>query len=178
MAKRPWGWHQLERAWAEQLVADATIPRRAVVLDVGAGTGAITAPLLRAGARVIAVEAHRGRAVALRERFEREIVVVEADAADLRLPTRPYYVVANPPFGVSTALLHRLLQPGSRLVAARLILQDAVARRWAGPEAPGARRWRRELRTTLGPRIPRHAFVPRSRVDARVLVIDRSGWQR
>lgn len=173
--RQPWGWHQLERPWAEELVADASIPRRAVVLDVGAGTGAITEPLVRAGARVIAVEAHHGRAVALRERFGRDVVVVEADAADLRLPKRPYYVVANPPFGVSSALLRRLLQPGSRLVAARLILQDPVARRWAGPAAPGARRWSREFTASLGRRVPRHAFSPRPRVDTRVLVVDRSG---
>lgn len=174
MAGRPWGWHQLERRWAEALVAEASIPPRAVVLDIGAGLGAITEPLVRAGARVIAVEAHDGRAMALRERFGRDIVVVEADAADLRLPTRPYYVVANPPFGVSTALLRRLLQPGSRLVAARLVLQDQVARKWAGPGAPGAARWNRDFTASLGPRIPRHGFTPPPRVDARVLVIDRS----
>ena len=175
MAGRPWGWHQLEPRWAEQLVAEASIPRRAVVLDIGAGIGAITEPLVRAGARVIAVEAHHGRAVALRERFAHDVIVVEADAAALRLPRRPYYVVANPPFGVSTALLRRLLQPGSRLLAARLILQDAVARRWAGPDAPGAGRWRRQFTASLGRRIPRDAFTPRPRVDCRVLVIDRKG---
>ena len=171
---RPWGWHQLQPSWAERFVADASIPRRSVVLDIGAGVGAITEPLLQAGARVIAVEAHHGRAMSLRERFGRDVIVVEADAADLRLPRRPYYVVANPPFGVSSALLRRLLQPGSRLVAARLILQDPVARRWAGPAAPGARRWTRAFTASLGPRIPRDAFAPRPRVDARVLMLDRS----
>lgn len=160
---------------AEALVADASIRRRALVLDIGAGVGAITEPLLRVGARVVAVEAHHGRAMTLRERFGGEVVVVEADAADLRLPKTAYYVVANPPFGVSTALLRRLLQPGSRLVAARLILQDPVARRWAGPDAPGARRWSRSFTASLGQRVPRRAFTPRPRVDARVLMIDRSG---
>lgn len=171
--RRPWGWHQLKPEWAEALVTDASIPRGAVVLDIGAGTGAITAPLLVTGARVIAVEAHRGRAAGLRARFGGDIVVVEADAADLRLPKKPYYVVANPPFGMSAALLRRLLQPGSRLLGARLILQDQVARRWASAEAPGAARWSEHFAASVGPRIPRAAFSPRPRVDARILAIER-----
>ena len=170
---RPWGWYQLKPEWAEALVADASIPRGAVVLDIGAGTGAITEPLLRTGARVIAIEAHRGRAALLRDRFGGNIVVVEADAADLRLPKKRYYVVANPPFSVSAALLRRLLQPGSRLLSARLILQHQVARRWAAANAPGAARWSKDFETSLGRRIPRHAFSPRPQVDTRVLAIER-----
>ena len=169
----PWGWHRLGTRWAEALVADASIPRGAVVLDVGSGAGAITEPLLATGARVIAVEAHHGRAAVLRERFGGDVVVVEADAADLRLPKRPYDVVANPPFGVSATLLRRLLQPGSRLLAARLVLQDPVARRWAGAAAPGAARWRAAFTSAAGRRVPRAAFTPPPRVDARVLVIER-----
>ncbi|HEV2069183.1 MAG TPA: rRNA adenine N(6)-methyltransferase family protein [Acidimicrobiales bacterium] len=171
--RRPWGWHQLKPAWAEALVTDAAIPRGAVVLDIGAGTGAITDQLLLTGARVIAIEAHPGRAAVLRKSFGRDIVVVEADAADLRLPKTPYYVVANPPFGVSAPLIRRLLQPGSRLLGARLILQDQVARRWAGVGAPSGARWRKDFEVSVGRRIPRHAFTPRPRVDARILVIER-----
>lgn len=116
---------------------------------------------------------HPGRAATLRARFGQEIIVVEADAGDLRLPTRPYFVVANPPFGVSAALLRRVLQPGSRLLGAHLILQAQVARRWAQTDAPGARRWNQDFRATAGRTVPRRAFNPRPRVDARVLAICR-----
>ena len=142
-------------------------------MDIGAGAGAITALLVAACARVIAVEAHPQRADHLRARFGHDIVVVQADAADLRLPTRPYHVVANPPFAVTTALLRRLLQPGSRLLSARLVLQQQAARRWVSPAAPAAARWRRDYEVDLGPRVPRRAFEPAPRVDARVLIIDR-----
>jgi hypothetical protein len=40
-----------------------------LVIDIGAGGGAITAQLLDQGAQVIAVELHPGRAAALRRRF-------------------------------------------------------------------------------------------------------------
>ncbi|HEY9557394.1 MAG TPA: rRNA adenine N-6-methyltransferase family protein [Acidimicrobiales bacterium] len=171
--QRRWGWHELDDRWAERLVADARIERGDTVLDIGAGTGAITAPLLERGARVIAVEAHPKRAQALRDRFGRAIVVVQADAADLRLPRRPFHVVANPPFAVTTPMLRRLLQPGSRLVSARLVLQDQAARRWGGDAAPGARRWSQTFATVLESTMPRHAFRPPPRVPVRVLQVER-----
>ena len=101
-----WGWHRLDATWADRLVADAGISPGDLVVDIGAGTGAVTAPLVAAGARVIAVELHPRRVAQLRERFDGEdVTVVRADAADLRLPRRPFRVVANPPFACSSALV-------------------------------------------------------------------------
>ena len=168
---RPWGYHAFEPRWAELLVAEAGITPGTLVVDVGAGTGELTGPLLEAGARVIAVEAHPHRAAVLRQRFGRSVIVVQADAADLRLPRRPYRVVANPPFAVTTPLLRRLLQPGSRLVGADLVLQEQAARRWAGPAAPAWPRWARYYQASLGRPVPPDAFRPAPAVAARVLHI-------
>lgn len=170
----PWGWHRLAPAWAERLVAEAGVAPGDLVLDIGAGTGALTGPLVAAGARVIAVELHPRRHAALRERFAGDgVTVVRADAADLRLPRRPFRVVASPPFAVTGAILRRLLAPGSRLVRADLVLQHAAARRWASGRAPGAGRWRRDYAVRTGRRIPRRAFTPPPAVDCTTLVVTR-----
>lgn len=175
---RQWGWHQLDRHWAEQIVDQAGIKPGDLVLDVGAGHGALTAPLLARGARVIAFELHSGRADRLRRHFDEEITngsfkVVQTDATDLRLPRRPFKVVANPPFNVTSALLYRLLQPGSRLVSASLVVQHQAARKWAGPAAPKNNRWGRHFHVSTPHGIPRRAFRPPPRVDSRLLRIDR-----
>ncbi|HEX4777265.1 MAG TPA: rRNA adenine N-6-methyltransferase family protein, partial [Acidimicrobiia bacterium] len=151
---RRWGWHRLDPVWAQRLVADANLPRGAVVLDVGAGLGAVTRALVDNGARVVAVEQHAGRAQQLRDTFA-GVIVVQADARDLRLPRRPFHVVANPPFAVTGALIARLLQRNSRLVSAHLVVQEQAARRWAGPAAPAVTRWHTMFGVSLGRRIPR-----------------------
>ncbi|HKA82983.1 MAG TPA: rRNA adenine N(6)-methyltransferase family protein [Acidimicrobiales bacterium] len=169
-----WGWHRLSPRWADRIVADAHVCPGDLVVDIGAGTGALTAALVAAGARVIAVELHPRRIDVLRARFANDpVTVVRADATDLRLPRHPFRVVANPPFGATTAILRRLLAPGSRLVAADVVLPHWVGRRWALGGAPGAGRWGRDHVVGLGPRIPRAAFTPPATADCTTLVIRR-----
>ena len=171
-ARGAWGWHPLDSRWAQRVVDAAGIAPGELVLDVGAGLGALTAPLVRAGARVIAVELHPGRADRLRRRFaDAPVTVVRADAGDLRLPSRPFRVVSSPPYNISTLLLKRLLSPGSRLVSADLVLQRQVANRWIRGDAPGANRWFRHYELSIGLRLPRKAFTPPPHVDSAVLLL-------
>jgi 23S rRNA (adenine-N6)-dimethyltransferase len=155
-------------------VADAAVRSGDLVLDVGAGTGALTGPLLDRGARVVAIELHPTRAAKLRRQFDGDdIVVVVADAVDLRLPRRPFRVVANPPFAATTALLRRLVAPGSRLVRADIVVPWHTAQRWTSPKAPGRNRWGQDFTTSVGRPLPRSAFSPPSPNGVAILVIRR-----
>jgi 23S rRNA (adenine-N6)-dimethyltransferase len=169
-----WGFHQLEPATAARIVTDAGIRRGDLVLDVGAGNGALTRPLIAAGARVVAVELHPARLSRLRDAFpDRQVRVVQADAGDLRLPRQPFRVVANPPFAATTALLRRLLAPGSRLVAADLVVPRTTLHRWMSARAPGSNRWRSQYVIGPGRRIASHRFDPPAPTDCVVLTIRR-----
>jgi 23S rRNA (adenine-N6)-dimethyltransferase len=144
-----------------------------LVLDVGAGRGAITSELLRAGAHVVAIELHPDRVSFLREQFAgRRVTIVRADATDLRIPRRPFKVVANPPFGATTALLRRLTGPSSRLERASLVLPVWAATRWAGGRGAGRPRG---FTFSLGPTLPRSAFRPAPPHEPRVLLVRRGG---
>jgi 23S rRNA (adenine-N6)-dimethyltransferase len=148
-----WGFHQLTDRWAQRLVDDAHIGERDLVLDIGAGYGALTAPLLATGARVIAFELHPKRARALRTRFAgSRLKVVQADAADLRLPSRPFHVVANPPFAITSSLVRRLTTRRSSLISATLVVPHRAAMRWRGHV--------KDFDLTIVERVPARAFRP------------------
>lgn len=172
--QRRWGWHRLEPEWACRIVAVADVRSGDLVLDLGAGTGALTRPLVRAGAEVIAVELHPGRADRLRERFAGQPVrVVETDLTRVRLPRRPYRVVANLPYPVSTTVLRRLLGPGTRLESADLVLPRWVVARYAAGRGADARRWSHRYDAAFARRLPRHAFTPPPPQDWAVLTLRR-----
>ncbi|MGA2837110.1 MAG: rRNA adenine N-6-methyltransferase family protein [Acidimicrobiales bacterium] len=171
-----WGWHQLDSRWARRVVADAGVVPGDLVLDVGAGTGAITRALAAVGASVIAIELHPQRAAYLRNQFNRcDVTVVGADASDLRLPRRPFKVVSNPPFGITTSLVKRLVSPGSRLIRADLVVPRHAAQRWNSPDAPGRGRWGSDFVVHLGRPPPRSAFHPPPPKDVALLVVVRRG---
>ena len=174
-SRRAWGWHPLVDEWAARIVADAAIQPGDLVFDIGAGHGALTTQLVAAGARVVAVELHADRVALLRRRFAgAPVTVVQGDATTLRLPSRPFRVVASPPYGISSALLRLLLAPRSTLVGADLVLQRAVVRRYVEGRSAIGGPWD----AWSGRSLPRRAFRPPPQVDSAVLVVRRRGRQR
>jgi 23S rRNA (adenine-N6)-dimethyltransferase len=144
------------------------------VLDIGAGTGGITRQLLGIGATVVAVELHPVRAEILRARFTGDrCTVLQVDATRMRLPARPFRVVANPPWAVSVTVLRRLTAPRSRLIRGDLVVPAHVAGRWRAGRMPDARR----VLTRFDVRVERwfspDAFTPAATGPAAVLVIER-----
>jgi 23S rRNA (adenine-N6)-dimethyltransferase len=145
------------------------------VLDLGAGDGAITAPLAAAGARVVAVERDDRLTRLLERRFANDqVTVVHGDVRRVPLPRRPYQVVASIPFAVSAALLRRLLDdPRRALAGADLLVEWGLARRLTGqrPRDLATAWWVARFELRLERRVPAACFRPPPRVDAAHLVI-------
>ncbi len=159
---------------AQALVAAAELAPGDLVYDLGAGTGAVTAALLSAGVRVIAVERDANLARKLRARFDgRPVAVVEADLRDVVFRA-PFKVVANPPFNVTADLLRRLLVDSPAPVSAALVLQREAAEKYAGARLTAvslqARPW---FALDLGRSFSRRDFVPAPNVDVALLRIVR-----
>jgi 23S rRNA (adenine-N6)-dimethyltransferase len=166
-SRRSWQWHALDADWADRIVGDSPVRSGDLVLDLGAGEGALTAPLVGTGARVLAIELHAGRAERLRCRFDgAPVSVVEVSLAGLLLPHRPFRVVANPPFAHASQLVRTLLR-SPHLLSADLVLQRGAVRGLLS-RAPASGR-RHVL--SAGRPIPRRAFRPAPSVDSTVLQI-------
>jgi 23S rRNA (adenine-N6)-dimethyltransferase len=139
------------------------------VVEIGAGAGALTAPLLQRARLVTAIEIDPVFGRRLERRFAR------APNLDV-MPRRPFRVVGNLPFGAGTRLLRRLLDDvRSPLERVDVILQFEAARRLAqvAPMPLATLRWAPWWRFQLDRRIHRLAFDPPPSVDAGLLTIDR-----
>jgi 23S rRNA (adenine-N6)-dimethyltransferase len=148
------------------------------VLEFGAGHGRLTEQLaLRAG-RVVAVEINARLAAQLTRRFRARpnVTVVLADALAVSLPRRQFKVVSNPPFHITSALLHRLLDdPVVPLVRADLVLGWGSALGLTGVFGPAqkARPWLSRYEFLLIRRLSRELFDPPPAQDAAMISIRR-----
>jgi 16S rRNA A1518/A1519 N6-dimethyltransferase RsmA/KsgA/DIM1 with predicted DNA glycosylase/AP lyase activity len=103
-SRRRLGQHFLDSSrLAARLVADAAIGRDDRVVDLGAGTGLLTAALADRAGSVLAIELDTALVHRLAKRFDAtaNVVVLHADLGELPLPSTPYRVVANPPFAAA-----------------------------------------------------------------------------
>jgi 16S rRNA (adenine1518-N6/adenine1519-N6)-dimethyltransferase len=109
------------RGLAEAVMKDQ--PAGAAVIEIGPGLGALTRPLLNAGASVVALEKDRGLAAYLRETIQEgpRFRLIEGDALDYVPPGPEKYpvVCGNLPYNISTPLLMAWLstpEPPERMV--------------------------------------------------------------
>ncbi len=150
-------------------------PPGALVVDLGAGAGALTRAAARGGHRVLAVEIDPDWARALRRRtaaFD-GVRVLRGDALAVRLPSEPWWAVSSAPYGIGTALVRRLLADAHGLAGAAVVLQRETARRLAGRPRTGrfAATWAPWFELSVVRSIPAWAFRPRPSVTSALLVV-------
>lgn len=145
------------------------------VLEIGAGTGALTDRLLAVADRVTAVERDPDLAAFLRKEFADAIAanrlsVIDGDALDVDLPDHTASV-SNLPYGASSEILFELLPKGVPLVA--MVQREFADRMAAGP---GSDEYGR-LSVTAGhyatvevvEPVPPEAFSPPPAVDSAII---------
>ncbi|MFI7133687.1 ErmE/ErmH/ErmO/ErmR family 23S rRNA (adenine(2058)-N(6))-methyltransferase [Nonomuraea sp. NPDC050153] len=161
---------------AVDLVIRAADPA-GLVLEPGAGTGALTLALARAGAHVIAyeIDPRLARRLAVRTRGTAGIEVVRGDFTTARAPGRPFAVVGNIPYSATSRIVKWCLRAPS-LTSATLLTQREYARKRAG----GYGRWSRLtvlswpwFHWRLGATVGRECFRPVPSIDSAILRIDR-----
>ena len=166
----------------DRIVAAAELSPDDVVLEIGPGLGTLTARLAAQAGTVVAVELDDRLIELLRADFadrpQVRIVhgdILKLDPATLVPPDRPYKVVANLPYYITSAVLRHLLEADHRPDVAVVMVQREVAERICA--APGDMSLLAvSVQFYAIPRIVQHvpagAFYPPPKVDSAVLRLD------
>ena len=129
----------IHQATAEKIAAAIHPGPSDVVVEIGAGLGALTLPLSRSGALVIAVEIDQELATFLAKEFEEKngkgvkiecMDILELDLMGLHEQfQRRMKIIGNLPYNISSPVLFKLMEAADCLKEAVLMLQDEVAER-------------------------------------------------
>jgi 16S rRNA (adenine1518-N6/adenine1519-N6)-dimethyltransferase len=153
------------------------------VIEVGAGTGALTRALLDCGVTLTAIEIDPDLVEILRDREDlSRAEIVQADALEFDYAAAagdaPWCAAGNLPYNIATPLIAGWLEqrnPPARIVA--MVQRDVADRLTARPSTPQygslsllASYWSEPKRAfVLGPSV----FYPRPKVDSAVVVLER-----
>jgi 16S rRNA (adenine1518-N6/adenine1519-N6)-dimethyltransferase len=171
-----------------QRIAELCVPPDALVIEIGAGLGSLTLPLLARARHVIAIERDRDLVPALTAELAPQLAsgqlrIVEADAksydyeTELRAAAAPRAVTGNLPYHLSGPLLERLVGLADLLERAGALVQLEVADRLAarpGTEDYGALSVfaQAAYRISRPLVVRRGAFFPQPNVDSAVVVFE------
>ncbi|HSE15850.1 MAG TPA: 16S rRNA (adenine(1518)-N(6)/adenine(1519)-N(6))-dimethyltransferase RsmA [Pyrinomonadaceae bacterium] len=135
------GQHFLRDRRTIQRIIDALAPQSdETIVEIGPGTGALTAALVERAGRVIAIEFDNKLTPLLQERFSGfgnfNLVMADALTVDFCkeiLPASSARLVANLPYNISTAILQRLIAQRGCIEEMVLMLQHEVVERVLAP---------------------------------------------
>ncbi len=169
--------HYLRPAAARAIARRLPFDARAVIIEPGAGDGALTQALADAGYHVIAIEKDQRLFDRLSRRMagRRDVQCVHADILDYTLPRTPYRVVSNVPYSVTAALLRKLLHAARPPDDALLILQREAAEKFAGDprETLFSLLHKPAFKIEIAGVLRRADFMPPPRVESALLRIHR-----
>jgi len=183
--KKRFGQHFLtDRHYLGRIVEAIGAQRDDHMVEIGPGTGLLTAELAPRLERLHVVEIDRDLAAALEGRFA-NVVVHNADALDFdfaRLP-QPLRVVGNLPYNVSSPILFRIAGIAERVRDCLFLLQrEVVERMVAAPDTADYGRLSVMLQyrfaMALVLHVPAGAFTPPPKVESALVRMQPLGADR
>ena len=134
-----------------ELIGHSNIRRGDLVIDIGAGSGAITAVLARRCRQVLAYENEPGILNKLQQNMHRHknVKVIAQDFLLAKLPDEPYKVFANIPFHLSADIVRKLTNNDETHTPQAIYL--IVQKQFAQKLVPSDRHFASQLGAQLAP---------------------------
>ena len=172
---------------AKKITTFAHLSSEDVVIEIGAGLGALTVPLARVVNKVYAVEKDRqliellktellANSISNCEIIANDILQIDLNAMADSSPQK-ITVMGNLPYGISSQILIMLIKSRNNVKRAILMFQKELARRIAAQ--PGSREYGRisamlrycaDIRTLVN--VKSSSFYPSPKVDSTVIEIE------
>jgi 16S rRNA (adenine1518-N6/adenine1519-N6)-dimethyltransferase len=177
-AKKRFGQHFLtDRHYIERIVGAIAPGSGDVMIEIGPGPGALTAPLVARLDHLHAVEIDRDLAAALRSRFPTDKFTLHEEnvlAFDFGRLSSRFRCVGNLPYNISTPFLFHLAGFAEQLIDATFMLQkEVVDRMVAAPDSEAYGRLSVMLQYRFAMRrlfdVPPDAFTPPPKVDSAIV---------
>src|SRR5699024_8588533 len=121
------------RSTIKEMLDHAQINKNDMVIDIGAGKGALTSPLSRKAKKVIAIELDSHLADSLKRSFSNTptVKVLNLNFLDIPLPNKSFKVVANIPYNITTDIFGHLLDvPQTSFTGGVIIIEWGAAKRF------------------------------------------------
>ena len=134
-----------------ELIGHSNVRRNDLVLDIGAGSGAITAVLARRTRHVLAYEIEPTALEKLRRNMQRyaNVEVIAQDFLQALLPGEPYKVFANIPFHLSSSIVRKLTSTDEAHMPRSVYL--IVQKQFAQKLVPSSRHFTSQLGAQIAP---------------------------
>lgn len=160
----------------KDIVNIAHISESDLVLELGAGKGAITNILSNRARKILAVEYDQKFIRKLQQLEMKNTVIIQQDILKISLPREPFVVVSNIPYAITTPIMKMLLnKPSSGFQRGVIVMEKGTAKRFTSNfvKDPYIIAWRMwfDIRYVKG--ISRKNFSPPPRVDSAMITINR-----
>jgi 16S rRNA (adenine1518-N6/adenine1519-N6)-dimethyltransferase len=114
----------------QKIIASADIKKDDIILEVGPGTGILTAELAQKAKKVIAVEKDKKMVEVLTETLKdfKNVEVINQDILKFDI-NKKYKVIANIPYYLTSAMIRKFLEADNKPTEMILMIQKEVAQR-------------------------------------------------
>lgn len=162
-----------------KIVELANVGTDDLVLDLGAGKGALTSLLSQRAGRVLAVEYDHALVQFMQGKFQHQpnTRIIQQDILRMRLPKEPFVVVSNIPFAITTPIMKMLLnQPTSGFQRGVIVMEKGAAIRFTSTQwikDPYVIAWRMWFEIRYIQEIASSNFSPPPKVSSALVMINR-----
>lgn len=161
-----------------EIVEIANVTRHDLVLEFGAGKGALTSVLSKKARGILAIE-YEGKFVSLlKEKFAEtgNVKIIHHDILQIQLPKEPFIVVSNIPYSITTPIMKMLLNhPISGFQRGAIVMEKGAAKRFTSQfvKDPYIIAWRMWFDIRYVKEISKKNFSPQPKVDSALITIKR-----